>query len=120
TQSEETKGTTVVPAGGTRYVLSNITLVPPEDRAGAADRNPTANALAESVKLYQVDDASAPLVASHVGDRVEISGTVVARPPSPTGTAGRPDAPESSAKGAPMLRVESLKTISSESGACSR
>jgi hypothetical protein len=106
-------GTTVIPAGETRYVLSNITLVPDNSQSGGG-----ANVVAESVRLYRLDDASDSLIAPHVGDRVRVKGTIVQPPPSPAGTAGNTSPAE--APRAPMLRVDSLQTISSRSTVCSR
>ena len=52
----EPGGTTAIPADDTRYVLTKITLVPPErtDTAGAA-----ASAIAQAVPMYRLDDAAA-------------------------------------------------------------
>ena len=102
-------GTTVIPAGETKYMLSNITLVPD----GGAD------VVAENVKMYRLDDAGNARIAPHVGKRVRVDGTIVPPSASPRGTTGQA-APPTEASRAPMLRVNSLQTISSSSAVCSR
>ena len=105
--------TTVVPAGQTKYVLSNITLV--HDTKDPAPVEATI--VAQAVKMYRLDDASDSLIAAHVGERVQASGTVVAPPPA--GTAGRSDRQSGAAPQAPLLRVDTLKTIARDSSVCS-
>lgn len=109
----ESAGTTAIPAGETRYVLSNITLVPPDRASGGSP----ADAVEQAVKLYRLDDAAASVIAPHVGDRVQVTGAIVERPASPTGTRGRVE-PTPGAVVAPTLRVESLQKVSSDSAAC--
>jgi hypothetical protein len=111
-------GTTVVEAGETKYVLSNITLVPEDRRAGTTDTGSTANLVTEAVKMYRLDDSANPLVAPHVGDRVQISGIVVPAAPSTTGTSGGVESRV--IVSAPMLRVQSLQKIASDSATCSQ
>ena len=107
-------GTTAIPAGSTKYVLSNITLSADAPPASPAEAN--ARMMSEAVKLYQLDDAGDSLIAPHVGDRVEVTGTLRRNPPSPTGTTGSTREPFADA---PMLHVDSVKKISS-GGACSK
>jgi hypothetical protein len=109
----ETPATTVIPEGETRYMLSNLTLAAQPDRAGAAAGQ--SDLLTQEVKSYRLDDAADSMIAPHVGDRVEVTGVVVRKAPSPTGTAGTLG-PESGL--APKLRVESLREISSKSTSC--
>ena len=112
----EPGATTAIPAGETRYVLSKITLVPP-DRADAAGA--VGSAVAQLVRVYRLDDAAAAKVAPFVGDRVQVTGTLVKRAPGPMGTAGRTE-PSDAATSAPLLRVESLAKISSDAASCSK
>jgi len=115
----ETATTTVVPAGETKYVLSKITLVPEEAPTGTAGEKSAGDLLAQAVNVYRLDDSADSVIAPHVGDRVRVIGTVVATPP---GRADREDRSAPSAIGvtrAPMLRVDSLQKISSESSTCS-
>jgi hypothetical protein len=116
----ETLGTTVIPAGATKYVLSNITLVPEDARTATAGAGSIGSLLAESVTMYRLDDAANSLIAPHVGDRVQVTGTVVQTSPSPRGTSGRTDVPTIEEIRAPTLSVESLRKISSDSTVCSR
>jgi hypothetical protein len=112
--------TTVIPADETKYVLSNITLVPQDGRTAATGAGSTATLLAEAVTTYRLDDSADSLIAPHVGDRVQVTGSVVPTRPSPTGTGGRTPSPPIEARRAPMLRVESMQKISSDSAACSQ
>ena len=109
----DTTATTAIAADETKYVLSNITLVPPDRPSGGSP----ADAVEQSVRMYRLDDAGAPLIAPHVGDRVQVTGTIVQRPASPTGTSGRVE-PTPGASNAPTLRVESLQKVSSDSSVC--
>jgi hypothetical protein len=110
-----TAGTTALPAGATKYVLSNITLA--ADPATAAA--PAAAAIAEAVKMYRLDDAADSLLAPHVGDRVEVVGTLAASVPAPRGTTGTTEpADEQSIKTTPVLKVASLRTIAPASAMC--
>ena len=113
--SADTVGTTVIPAGETHYVLSNITLVVPDPRTPTEDVGSTAALLAEAFTLYRLDDSAASKIASHVGDRVQVTGRIVPTPPMPIGTAGR-----TQIEAAPILRVESLQKLSSNSAVCSQ
>jgi hypothetical protein len=113
----DTVGTTIIPAGETRYVLSNITLVPEGGRSGGGS---PANPVAEAVNLYRLDDSADSLIAPHVGDRVQVAGTIVQPPPSAAGTTGQPTLPTAKTPRAPMLRVSSLLKISSDSTVCSQ
>ena len=114
----ETVGTTAIPAGETRYVLSNITMAGEKDRPTATTPT-TGDLLKATANLYRLDDRANPLIAPHVGERVEVTGTVVNQPPSPIGTTGtiKQDAP---VPPGPMLLVESLRRVSSDSPSCSR
>jgi len=106
-------GTTVIPEGQTKYMLSNITLAGDPGDAGSP-----AAILSEAVKDYRLDDSGAAMIAPHVGDRVQVTGTVMTKsssPVGPAGTAGR--SMEQSAR-PPMLRVESLRPISTSSSSC--
>src|SRR4051812_43752034 len=51
-------GTTVIPAGETHYVLSNITLVPPDGHTPTAEVGSTATLLTEAITAYQLDDSA--------------------------------------------------------------
>jgi hypothetical protein len=107
--------TTAIPEGSTRYLLSNITLG--GDRATTAEGGGArGDLIAQSVKSYQLDDAGAAQIAPHVGERVEVHGTVISAPQSPRGTAGRGAATPS----APRLRVETIKTIAKNSSVCAQ
>jgi len=114
----ETVGTTAIPGGETRYVLSNITMAGEKDRSTAA--TPTSGDLLKaSTNRYRLDDRGNPLIAPHVGERVEVTGTVVNEPPSAIGTTGRIQ-PDSAVPSGPMLLVESVQRVSSDSSTCSR
>jgi hypothetical protein len=112
-----TTATTALPEGATKYVLSNITLA--ADPATAAA--PAASAIAEAVKMYRLDDAADSQLAPHVGDRVEVVGTLSASPSVPRGTSGTTEsADEPAANKAPILKVESVRTIATASPMCGR
>jgi hypothetical protein len=110
-----TVGTTIIPEGGTKYVLSNITLAGKSDRGGSVGAK--SDLLAQAVKSYRLDDSADSLIAPHVGDRVEVTGTVVTSSPSPTGTTG---ITEPGLAQSPLLRVQSLRKIASNSTSCSQ
>src|SRR3954469_21249787 len=65
-----TTGTTAIDADETRYVLANITLSPDPTQTA------TAEVLAERIQNYQLDDAADGVIAAHVGEKVEVTGTV--------------------------------------------
>src|SRR4051812_43294141 len=110
-----TVGTTALPEGATKYVLSNITLA--DDPATAAA--PAAAAIAEAVKLYRLDDAADSLLAPHVGDRVEVVGTLAASASVPRGTTGTTEsAAEKAMNKAPILKVDSVRTIAVAPAMC--
>lgn len=110
-----TTGTTALPEGATKYVLSNITLA--ADPATAAA--PAASAIAEAVKMYRLDDAADSRLAPHVGDRVEVVGTLAASAPGPRGTSGTTESRDEQAMNkAPILKVESVRTIATASPMC--
>jgi hypothetical protein len=111
------RDTTVIPPGGTKYVLGNITLVPPKDVAGASTA--TGSLVAQSVNMYRLDDAANSLIAPHVGERVRVTGTLVRPATRPKGTAGQRESPAKSNE-PPTLRVESVQKTSSDSTVCSR
>lgn len=108
-------GTTLIPAGETHYLLSNITLVPPDGHKPAGEAGSAASLLTEAVSAYRLDDSAPSPIASHVGDRVQVTGRIVPTPPLPTGTAGR-----TQIDATPILRVESLQKLSSDSTVCSQ
>ena len=113
-----TPGTTAIMAGQTRYVLINITL----SGRGAATKDPGAPPAAlitQNVNMYRLDDSTAAEIAPHVGERVEVTGTLVDDPDKPTGTTGRIDQSLLLAK-SPLLKVQSLRTISAKSASCAR
>jgi hypothetical protein len=116
----EAPGTTVILAGETKYVLGNITLVPPSDRRGAAAAGSIGNLVAASVNMYRLDDSADSLIAPHVGERVQVTGTIVQPSARPKGTAGQTESPTTESNRAPTLRVESLQKTSSDSTVCSR
>jgi hypothetical protein len=113
-----TVGTTTIPEGGTKYVLSNITLAGEPHRGGSAGAK--SDLLAQAVKSYRLDDSADSLIAPHVGDRVEVTGTVITSSPSPTGTTGSTEPGLAQSTAAPLLRVESLRKIASNSTSCSQ
>ncbi len=113
-------GTTTVREGETKYVLANITLAGDNARTATPDAAATANAAAESVNMYRLDDAADSLIAPHVGDRVEVTATVVKSPASPTGTSGTLERSAPVRPTAPLLHVESIRKISSDSATCAR
>jgi hypothetical protein len=81
-----------------RYVLVNITL--PAD----ANRDAGSELVAENVKMYSLDDSGGQMIAPHVGERVEVTGALVASAKRPEASSNEPPSP-------PMLKVESLRTI---------
>ena len=115
---ESPTNTTAIPVGGTRYLLSDITLAGDNDRTNTAGAAATADLLSEAVKTYRLDDSADALIAPHVGDRVEVTGTVVTR--SPVGTTGITESAKSPLTDSPLLRVEKLRTVSSTSAVCAR
>jgi hypothetical protein len=81
-----------------------------KDRSTAA--TPTSGGLLKArTNLYRLDDRGNPLVAPHVGERVEVTGTIVNQQPSQIGTTG-PVKPDSPAPAGPMLLVESVQRAS--------
>jgi hypothetical protein len=116
----DTLGTTVIRAGETKYLLGNITLVPPTDRAGATAAESIGSLVAQSVKMYRLDDAADSLIAPHVGERVQVTGTIGRPATRPKGTAGQTASPAIESNPSPTLRVESVQKTSSDSTVCSR
>src|SRR5262249_17352247 len=94
-----TTGTTAIDADSTRYILDRVSL--------SADpaQTTTADVLAQRISLYQLDDRDAPKVAPHVGDKVEVTGTVTA--PPRRSTPAKPGDPVP----APILKIENLRTL---------
>ena len=83
----------------------------------AGNGSAKSNLLAETVTSYRLDDSADAVIAPHVGERVEIAGVVLLKPPAATGTAGtRPPTAPSTLP--PRLRVDSLRTISDSSTVC--
>ena len=115
----ETATTTVIPAGETKYVLSKITLVPEEAPTGTAGEKSAGDVLAQAVNVYRLDDSADSLIAPHVGDRVRVVGTVVTTPPSRADRNNRTAASAIGVTRAPMLRVDTVQKISSDSSTCS-
>ena len=105
--------TTVVPDGETRYLLSNVTLAGKDAVSGRDTRGTPGDIIAEAVNQYQLDDAADSMIAPHVGDRVQVSGTVV---PRPAGTSGRSRG-LTTASG-PLLKVEHIEKVSEGTGMC--
>lgn len=103
-----TTGTTAINAEETRYVLDHIAL--------AADPAQTAvgDLIAERVSMYQLDDRNAPTLAAHVGEKVEITGTV--GPPRQSSQVTKP----ADAVPAPILRIEKVRALGSASSASCR
>ena len=89
-----------------RFVLVNITL--PAD----ANRDAGSELIAETVKMYRLDESGDSTIVRHVGERVEVTGALVASAQRPAARVGEPALP-------PMLKVDSLRTISGGSG-CDR
>jgi hypothetical protein len=113
-----TPGTTAIMSDQTRYVLVNITL----SGRGAATKDAGASSAAlitQNVNMYRLDDSAAAEIAPHTGERVEVTGTLVSQPDGPTGTRGRIDQSPSVTK-SPLLKVQSLRTISADSASCAR
>jgi hypothetical protein len=100
-----TTGTTLIGPDLSRYTLVNIML--PAD----ANRTNTAALVAENVKMYRLDDSGDPMIAPHVGDKVEITGSLMAQKKKSDADALAPPAP--------MLKVESLRVIAGDSSSCS-
>ena len=100
--------TTVVSANDTPYLLTNITLA--ENPTALTDRGAL---ISENVNRYRLQDSADGVIATHVGDRVEVTGTVVASANTSVGTRGKVDAPREIQ--VPLLKVQSLKTISGSS-----
>jgi len=108
-----TPGVTATTSGGTQYVLVNITLS--GDRATTNGTGTSPGALiAQSVNMYRLDDSAVSAIAPHVGERVEVTGALVNEPEVPTGTGGRRVAKS------PLLKIQSLRTISADSPSCAR
>jgi len=105
--------TTIVPAGETRYVLSNITLAAHDAVSGRATSGTPGEIVAETVNRYRLDDAADSMIAPHVGDRVQVSGTVI---PEPAGTAGRIGGKATPA--GPVLKVEHIEKVSEGAATC--
>jgi hypothetical protein len=105
--------TTVVSADETPYVLINITLA--ENQSAASDGRSAV--ISENVNRYRLQDSADGIIATHVGDRVEVTGSVVASSDSAIGTTGKADATLRDVH-APILKVESVKIITG-STACS-
>jgi hypothetical protein len=94
-----TTGTTAVDADSTRYILDRVSL------ASDPAQTTTADIIAQRISMYQLDDQDAPKIAPHVGERVEVTGTV--RPPRARQAPARPGDPIP----APILKVENLRTL---------
>jgi hypothetical protein len=107
--------TTIVAEGDTRYMLSNITLAGRDAVSGRDTRGTPGDVIAETVNQYRLDDSADSLIAPHVGDRVEVSGTVV---PQPAGTSGRTGRPARSGASGPLLKVEHIEKISEGAATC--
>jgi hypothetical protein len=103
-----TTGTTALEADQTRYMLTNITL------AGNADPSATSDIIAQRISTYRLDDSADPVIAPHVGEKVEVTGVVQ------SSTEATPSArtPTAAATAAPLLKVEKLKSISQSSDSC--
>jgi len=108
-----TAGSAIAPQRPTKYVLTNITLA----GDSAAGRGSRADVLTQAVKSYRLDDASAPVIAGHLGERVEVIGTLV-NPARSSGDPAERSDPIGQASAPPTLRVDSLRTIASKSTAC--
>jgi hypothetical protein len=104
-------GVTAILSGQTQYVLSNITL---SGRDAAA--SPSA-VIAQAVNTYRLDDAAGATLAPHVGERVEVTGVLAREPERPIGTTGRAES-EGDATKSPLLKIESLRTISVDAESC--
>jgi len=107
-----TVGTTAIPEGQTRYVLTDITLT--DVTAGSASEATQSQVLSQAVTSYRLDDSADSVIAPHVGDRVRVTGMLGGGPSSPAGTTGRVD--EKPATTMPTLRVESLAKLPADSG----
>jgi hypothetical protein len=98
--------TTVVADGETRYELAKVTLADRDAATGRQTRGTPGEVIAESVNVYRLDDSADGIIAPHVGDRVQISGTVI---PQPAGTSGRKGS-RATASG-PLLKVEHIEKL---------
>jgi hypothetical protein len=107
-------GTSGVRADQTDYLLTNVTLA---DAPSAAIDGASA-LISDTVGRYRLQDSADDMIAPHVGERVEVTGTVVAPSESATGTTGTE---YDALRGihAPLLRVQSVRKAASESSACS-
>jgi hypothetical protein len=57
--------------------------------------------------MYRLDDSGDPMIAPHVGEKIEVTGTLVAQRNAAV-----------IAPPVPMLKVESLRPIAGESSSC--
>jgi hypothetical protein len=87
----------------TKFVLTNASINTTGTAATSGATNPPSTAVASE---YRLDAADAKLT-SHVGHKVEITGTVE----QPTGTTAQP--PAASAANAPTLKVDDVKMLGS-------
>jgi hypothetical protein len=105
--------TTIVPDGETRYVLSNITLAGHDAVSGSRTGGTPGDIVAETVNQYRLDDGAASMIAPHVGDRVQVSGTLL---PEPAGTSGRTSG--RATQQGPVLKVEHIEKVSEGTSTC--
>ena len=92
-------------ATGNRFVLNNIV---PNAPAMTGAAGTSGSEKAPSASSYRLDAEDSKL-STHVGHKVEITGTIEERPTSPTGTTGA----TGSAPEAPKFKVEAVKMIAS-------
>jgi hypothetical protein len=80
-------GTTILSPGQTRYVLANVTL------AGNDDQTATAEQVAAAVPMYRLADSADATIAPHVGEKVQVRGTIQSAPTSAEDSTANPQPP---------------------------
>ena len=94
--------------------VDSLSFVLMKAEEGKASEQPQPPAVQQSEgKTYRLE-GDADTIKRHVGHRVEI--TALKSPDSPVGTSGRADAEPSSVAPPPVLKVESVKLLSSTCG----
>ena len=108
-----TTGTAGTSVPDTKFVLTN----PSGGAASTTGTTGTATAPSsqsrDSAKQYRLDDADESKVSSHVGEKVEITGTVEDPARSTAGTTGSTSASPAGNGSSPKLKVESVRVIAS-------
>ena len=108
-------GTTILAPGQTRYVLAKVTL------ARDADQTATAEQVAAAVPTYRLADSADAIIAPHVGEKVQVSGTIEPASTSAEDSTANPQRSPSAAveqAAAPVLRIQELRSISKTAASC--